>query len=108
MATTEHAGYPSDEAWYTNSRSPSTGTLLVFMLQQALLYARGMAPPTHPSPTTPYPPLSPMEAMRRSQSLVDEVTTHCDMLACIMQEYSGKTMAHEARVQSHVPRLSAE
>ena len=81
------------------------GTLLVSMLQQALLYARGTAPPNHPSPTVPYPPLSSAEAMRGSQMVVDEITCHCDIIARIMQEYNGETMAHEARVRAQIQRM---
>ena len=37
--------------------------------------------------------------------VVDEITCHCDILARIMQEYSGETMAHEARVRVHMQRM---
>ena len=52
------------------------GTLLIWMLQQALLFARGLAPPNRPALTDPFPPLSPGEALQRSQALVDEITCH--------------------------------
>ena len=57
----------------------NAGNILNWMLQQASI-ARGLAPPNHPSQLDPYPPLSPSEAQERSRRLVDEVTTHCDIL----------------------------
>ena len=70
------------------------GRSLAFMLQQALLYGR-----------VPYPPLSPAPALQRSQMVVDEIMCRCDILARIMQEYSGETVAHEARVRAHIQRM---
>ena len=68
------------------------GTLLIWMLQQALLYTGGLAPPNH-------------QAQQRSQRMVDEVTTHCDILGRLMQDFSGETMAHDARVTAHMARM---
>ena len=81
------------------------GTLFIWMLQQALLYARGLAPPNHPAPSDLFPPLNPAEAQQRSQRMLDEITCHCDILGCLMQEYSGETMAHDARVRAHMARM---
>ena len=71
----------------------------------AHLHAPGLAPPNHPAPSVPYPPLNPAEALRRSQMVVDEITCHCDILAKIMQDFRGETMAHEARVRAHMERM---
>ena len=65
----------------------------------------GASEPNHPCPDDPYPPLNPAEACRSSQRLVDEVTVHCDILEMLMQTSSGETMAHEARVRSHLARM---
>ena len=54
------------------------GTLLIWMLQQALPYARGLVPPNHPAPSDPFPPLSPAEAPQHSQRMADKIT-HCDI-----------------------------
>ena len=68
------------------------GTLLIWMLQQALLYARGLASPNHPAPSDPFPPLGPGEALQQS-------------LGRLLQEFSGETLAHEARVNAHMARM---
>ena len=47
------------------------GAILQWMLGQAMLYPRGLAPPNHPYLEDPYPPLNPGEAQRCSQRLVD-------------------------------------
>ena len=70
--------------------------------------AGAVTPSTKPSlsiGSVPGPPLNPAEARQSSQRLVDEVTVHCDILGRPMQTYSGETMAHEARVRSHLARM---
>ena len=81
------------------------GAILQWMLGQAMLYARGLAPPNHPYLEDPYAPLNPGEAQQCSQRLVDEVTVYCDILGRLVQAYSGETMAHEARVRAHLARM---
>ena len=40
-----------------------------------------------------------------NQRMVDEITCHCDILGRLMQEFSGETMAHDARVRAHMASM---
>ena len=84
------------------------GTLLVFMLEQALLHARAWLRPTircQRSFIHRCALRKPMQALHRRQMVVDEITCHCDILARIMQEYSGKLWRTRPRVRAHTQRM---
>ena len=87
--------------------SLNAGAILQWMVSQAMLYARGMAPPNHAYVEDPYPPLNPREATRASQRLVDEITIHCDILGRLMQSFSGEAIAHDGRVRAHLARMES-
>ena len=86
--------------------SLNAGAILQWMVSQAMLYARGMAPPNRAYVEDPYPPLNAREAARASQRLVDEITIHCDTLR-LMQSFSGEAIAHDERVRSHLARMES-
>ena len=67
------------------------------MLQQAFLYARGLARSNHPAPSDPFPPLSP--GRHRNAA-----TCHCDILGRLLQEFSRETMANDGRANAHMAR----
>ena len=87
--------------------SLNAGAILQWMVNQAMLYARGMAPPNRAYVEDPYPPFEPREAARASQRLVDEITIHCDTLRRLMQSFSGEAIAHDERVRAHLARMES-
>ena len=86
--------------------SLNAGAILQWMVSQAMLYARGMAPPNRAYVEDPYPPLNPGEAARASHRLVFEITIHCDILGRLMQSFSGESIAHDERVREHLAHLA--
>ena len=66
----------------------------------------GVGADSHPAASDTFPALSPAEALRRSQTPVDEITCHFGILGRLMQEFSEETMAHEARLRTHMARMA--